>query len=56
MTTAEPVPQDVVDGLRRLRLATMREQAAEVLQTARAQRWPPEDVLALVVASVHATR
>ena len=31
MATAEPVPQDVIDGLRRLRLATIREQAAEVL-------------------------
>ena len=44
MSTAAPVPQDVIDGLRRLRLATSREQAAEVLQTARTQRWPPEDV------------
>ena len=40
MNTAAPVPQDVVDGLRRLRLATIREQAAEVLQTVRTQRWP----------------
>ena len=56
MTTAEPVPQDVVDGLRRLRLATIREQAAEVLQTARTQRWPPEDVLRTLIAAEIAGR
>jgi len=56
MTTAEPVPQDVVDGLRRLRLATIREQAAEVLQTARTQRWPPEDVLRALIAAEIAGR
>lgn len=36
---------DLVESLRRLRLATMREQAAEVLQTARTQRWEAEEVL-----------
>lgn len=56
MTTAAPVPQDVVDGLRRLRLATIREQAAEVLQTARTQRWPPEDVLRTLIAAEIAGR
>jgi len=35
----------LVESLRRLRLATMREQAAEVLHTARTQRWTAEDVL-----------
>jgi DNA replication protein DnaC len=38
-----------VDGLRRLRLATIRAQAAEVLQTARTQRWLPEDVLRTLI-------
>src|SRR5258707_14806906 len=56
MATAKPVPQDVVDGLRRLRLATIRAQAAEVLQTARTQRWPPEDVLRTLIAAEIAGR
>jgi hypothetical protein len=48
---AASVPQDVVDGLRRLRLATIRELAAEVLQTARTLRWAPEDVLRTLIAA-----
>jgi hypothetical protein len=36
---------DPVEGLRRLKLATMREQAPEVLQTAVTQRWGPDEVL-----------
>jgi DNA replication protein DnaC len=36
---------DLVEALRRLKLATMREQAAEVFQTARTQRWEAEEVL-----------
>jgi DNA replication protein DnaC len=42
---APPLPADLIESLRRLRLATMREQAADVLQTARTQRWGAEDVL-----------
>lgn len=42
---APPLPVDLIESLRRLRLATMREQAADVLQTARTQRWGAEDVL-----------
>jgi len=42
---APPLPVDLIESLRRLRLATMREQAAEVLHTARTQRWAAEDVL-----------
>ena len=44
-SAAPPLPMDLVESLRRLRLATMREQAAEVLHTARTQRWAAEDVL-----------
>jgi DNA replication protein DnaC len=36
---------DLVEALRRLKLATIREQAPEVLQTAMTQRWGPEEVL-----------
>lgn len=42
---APPLPVDLIESLRRLRLATMREQAADVLHTARTQRWAAEDVL-----------
>jgi DNA replication protein DnaC len=46
---------DLVDALRRLKLATVREQAAEVLQTARTQRWEAEEVLrALLQAEIGA--
>jgi DNA replication protein DnaC len=44
-----PLPPDLEQGLRRLRLATMRAQAAEVLHVATTQRWPPEDVLRTLV-------
>ena len=54
--TAPPLPQELIDGLRRLRLATIRAQAAEVLQTARTQRWPPEDVLRTLIAAEIAGR
>ena len=42
---APPLPVDLIEALRRLRLATMREQAPEVLQTAMTQRWGAEEVL-----------
>ena len=42
---------DLVAGLRRLKLATIRAQAPEILQTARTQRWPVEDVLRTLVAA-----
>jgi DNA replication protein DnaC len=46
---------DLVDALRRLKIATVREQAAEVLQTARTQRWEAEEVLrALLQAEIAA--
>jgi len=48
---APALPPDLVAGLRRLKLATMREQGAEVLQTARTQRWGAEDVLRTLLAA-----
>jgi DNA replication protein DnaC len=36
-------------GLRRLKLRRVRELAPELLQTARTQRWPPEELLATLV-------
>jgi DNA replication protein DnaC len=55
-TTAPALPADLVESLRRLRLATMREQAAEVLQTARTQRWGAEDVLRRLLEAEIAAR
>jgi len=54
--TAPSLPVDLVESLRRLRLATMREQAAEVLQTARTQRWGAEDVLRRLLEAEIAAR
>ena len=53
---APPLPVDLIESLRRLRLATMREQAAEVLHTARTQRWGAEDVLRTLLEAEIAAR
>ena len=39
IAASPPLAGDLVEGLRRLKLATMREQAPKVLQTAITQRW-----------------
>ena len=36
---------DLTDGLRRLKLAAMRQLAPELLRTAKTQRWTPEELL-----------
>ena len=43
--TAPALDADLVVGLKRLKLATIRAIAPEVLLTARTQRWKPEDLL-----------
>ena len=54
-TAAPPLPADLEAGLRRLKLATFRRQAPELMADAKAQRWAPEDLLrALVEAEVAA--
>ena len=54
-TTAPPLPAYLEAGLRRLKLATFRRNAPELLQDAKAQRWAPEVLLrALVEAEVAA--
>ncbi len=53
---APPLAPDLAAGLRRLKLATIRVQAPEVLQTARTQRWPPEDVLRTLINAEIAAR
>jgi DNA replication protein DnaC len=42
---APALPADLVAGLRRLKLATMRALAPELLVTAKTQRWTPEELL-----------
>ena len=51
MTAAAPPPlaPDLTDGLRRLKLATMRRLAPELLLTAKTQRWTPEELLRTLV-------
>ena len=44
-TAPAPLPADLTEALRRLKLATVRRLAPEVLQTAKVQRWAPEEVL-----------
>jgi DNA replication protein DnaC len=44
-----PLPDDLEAGLKRLKLATIRRQAPEVLLTARTQRWTPEETLRILV-------
>jgi hypothetical protein len=55
-TVAPPLAPDLEFGLRRLKLATIRAQAPEVLQTARTQRWAPEEVLRTLVMAEIAAR
>ncbi len=46
MSAAPPaLDADLTAGLRRLKLATMRQLAPELLTTAKTQRWSPEEVL-----------
>jgi DNA replication protein DnaC len=57
MNTRTPIPAplaaDLEAGLRRLKLATIRREAPDILATARAQRWAPEEVLrSLIEAEV----
>ncbi|WP_433358768.1 IS21-like element helper ATPase IstB [Streptosporangium sp. CA-115845] len=44
-TTSPPLPPDLDAALRRLKLATMRRLAPDLLITARTQRWNPEEFL-----------
>ena len=51
-TTAPPLDADLTAGLRRLKLAAMRQLAPELLVTAKTQRWSPEEVLRALVPGV----
>lgn len=51
MTAAPPPPlaPDIAAGLRRLKLAAMRQLAPGLLITARTQRWAPEELLRTLI-------
>jgi DNA replication protein DnaC len=50
MSASTPVlAPDLIDGLRRLKLAAMRQLAPELLLTAKTQRWAPEELLRTLV-------
>ena len=54
--SAPELPADLDAGLRRLKLAAIRRTAPEVLQTAKTQRWTPEEVLRTLVETELAAR
>jgi DNA replication protein DnaC len=54
--TPAPLAPDLTAGLRRLKLAAMRQLAPEVLQTAKTQRWTPEELLRTLVEAEIAAR
>jgi len=57
MSGAAPLlAPDLVDGLRRLKLAAMRTLAPELLLTAKTQRWAPEELLRTLVEAEIAAR
>ena len=47
---------DLEAGLKRLKLAAVRRMAAEVLQTVKVQRWPPDELLRTLVEAEIAAR
>lgn len=53
--SAPPLSADLTEALKRLKLATVRRMAPDVLATAKVQRWAPEEVLrTLIEAEVSA--
>jgi len=53
---APPLAPDLVAGLRRLKLSTMRAMAPELLLTAKTQRWAPEELLRTLLDAELAAR
>ena len=48
-TAPPPLPADLTDGLKRLKLSAMRALAPELLVTAKTQRWRPEEFLRTLI-------
>jgi DNA replication protein DnaC len=55
-TTSPALPADLFEGLRRLKLATMRQLAPDLLLTAKTQRWNPEEFLRTLIEAEIAAR
>ncbi|ODQ99110.1 hypothetical protein AWC25_23165 [Mycobacterium sherrisii] len=55
-SSVAPLAADLDVALRRLKLATVRRNAAEVLQVAKTQRWTPEEILRTLVEAEIAAR
>lgn len=55
-TTPPPLPADLNEGLKRLKMAAMRRLAPELLITAKTQRWKPEEFLRTLVEAEIASR
>ena len=51
-----PLPADLTEGLKRLKMAAMRRLAPELLVTAKTQRWSPEEFLRTLVEAEIAAR
>jgi len=58
VTASSPpvLPADLEAGLKRLKLSTVRELAPELLQTAKTQRWSPEELLRTLIDAEIAAR
>ncbi|HEY8741607.1 MAG TPA: IS21-like element helper ATPase IstB [Chloroflexota bacterium] len=54
--TLPPLAPDLLAGLKRLKLARMRALAPELLQTAKTQRWAPEEFLRTLIEAEIAAR
>jgi DNA replication protein DnaC len=55
-STPPPLPADLNEGLKRLKMAAMRRLAPELLVTAKTQRWRPEEFLRTLVETEIAAR
>jgi DNA replication protein DnaC len=55
-TAPPPLAPDLTEGLKRLKMAAMRQLAPELLVTARTQRWNPEEFLRTLIGAEIAAR
>jgi DNA replication protein DnaC len=55
-TAPPPLPADLTEGLKRLKLSAMRSLAPELLITAKTQRWKPEEFLRTLIEAEIASR
>jgi len=55
-TTPPPLPADLAEGLKRLKMAAIRRLAPELLVTAKTQRWTPEEFLRTLIEAEIASR